>query len=382
MRRAPIKSKPTETIQAIDLVRTLAILPVLALHSTPRLLNRQSLTEIWDHLHRNGGYGVSVFFMVSGFLITRILDLAPGGAFRPSWKNFYARRVGRILPLLLLDVLLGLFFWFFLRKKTILFFYCFHLPIHHWAANFWIPLLFFAFNWARAYWSLNQWGDISLHWGLLWSLAVEEQFYFFYPLILRWLGRPRRLIFFLLALLGISFGWRWFVMNQPLDNGLDWKWGSFGYFDQIGLGIGLYFIQKQWGSRIRSKPWAAGLLALAGTAGFAWVYWSTSGADLFDAFYAPSLATALLAAGLLGALNFSFFEAKLLRPLTWPGKYSYGNYLLHPAVLYFLAPHLVGRSIYFSFPVFVAASTMVAALSFHFFETPANRWVRTKFRAG
>ncbi len=378
----PELKTPVHNIQVIDLARTLAILPVLALHSTPWLLDPQNdLPEVWDHLQRNGAFGVSIFFMISGFLITRILDRAPGGAFKANWGKFYAHRVGRIIPLFVFDILLGLFFWIFLKNSSLLFACCFHLPAHPGDVTFWIPLLFFAFNWARAYWSLNRWGDISLHWGVLWSLAVEEQFYLFYPILLNFLKRPRNLFFFFGALLAVGFGWRWFVLQQPMDNGLDWKWGSFGYFDQIGLGIGLYFAQKKWGSGLRARPGWSFSIAFIGLAGFAVVFWMASSARLFDSFYAPWSAAAALALSLLGALNISWLESKFFWIFSLPGKYSYGNYLFHTTVLYFLSPRLMGGNIYLSFPIFAATSTAVAALSFHFFETPANRWIRTKFHA-
>ena len=167
-------------LQVVDLARTLAILPVLALHFTGRwFAPDQEVSGTWYHLSRNGAYGVSVFFMISGFLITRILDQDAGGAFRANWKKFYARRVGRIVPLLALDILLGILLWRVIAPKDPGFGYCFNLPRNPLDPTFWIPLLAFAFNWARAYWSLNLWGGIGVHWGVLWSLAVEEQFIFF-----------------------------------------------------------------------------------------------------------------------------------------------------------------------------------------------------------
>ncbi len=368
-------------------------MPVLALHSTPWLLpqnqpttpwlmaTNQGLPELWDHLQRNGAYGVSVFFLISGFLITRILDRDKGGAFQAGWGKFYAHRAGRILPLLALDILAGLAFWFFVRDDSKFFKCCFHLPQQPADPTFWIPLLFFAFNWARVYFSLNRWGDISLHWGVLWSLAVEEQFYLFYPWILRGLKRPRNLIFFFLGLVFLGALWGWFVMKQPLNNGLDWKWGSFGYFDQIGMGMGLYFLQKREGHRLQKSPWICWGLAILGLGGFGLVYGMTFSAYLTDFFWAPPLAAASMGVALLGALNLSLFESRFFWVFSLPGKYSYGNYLLHTTVLYFLAPRLAGGNIYMAFLIFAMASTAAAALSFHFFEAPANRWIRKKLKA-
>jgi peptidoglycan/LPS O-acetylase OafA/YrhL len=369
-------------LQVVDLARTLAILPVLALHFTGRwFAPDQEVSNAWYHLSRNGAYGVSIFFMISGFLITRILDRDPGGAFKARWKKFYAHRVGRIVPLLALDILLGILLWRAVPKEVLGFGYSFNLPQNPLDPTFWLPLLGFTFNWARAYWSLNLWGGIGVHWGVLWSLAVEEQFYFFYPLILRILKNPRRLVFFLFSLTMAALGWRWFVMGQPMDNGLDWKWGSFGYFDQIGLGIGLYFLQKHTGAELSARPFWAGLLVLMGLAGFGADYWMTFCVAKPDVLFAPSLAAAALALALWGGLNLPFFESKHFWLLSLPGKYSYGNYLFHGMVLFAVVPLLGRWNLYAAFLGFLTASTLLAALSFHFFEAPANRWVRKKLKA-
>ncbi|HET9870804.1 MAG TPA: acyltransferase family protein, partial [bacterium] len=95
-------------LPVVDLARTLATLPVLALHLKPSLpLPSPAFRWAWDHFQRDGGYGVTMFFVISGFLITRTLDLRPGGLFRSTWRGFYSRRAGRILPLFLVDILLG-----------------------------------------------------------------------------------------------------------------------------------------------------------------------------------------------------------------------------------------------------------------------------------
>src|SRR5205085_8502754 len=80
LRRAPLRYRPY-----LDGLRAVAVYLVVAFHS--------GLSQI------TGGYiGVDIFFVLSGFLVTRILvrDLASVG--RVQWRRFYARRVRRILP--------------------------------------------------------------------------------------------------------------------------------------------------------------------------------------------------------------------------------------------------------------------------------------------
>lgn len=148
----------------IDGLRAIAVLSVVAFHAFP-------------HLLRGGFIGVDVFFVISGFLITRIIldDLNAGHL---SFGKFYARRIRRIFPALIV-VLLATYFlgWF------ILFFDEFQrLGLHVAAGAGFISNL--------ALWRESGYFDASadtkplLH---LWSLGVEEQFYIIFPLLL-WLG--------------------------------------------------------------------------------------------------------------------------------------------------------------------------------------------------
>ncbi|GAA5003270.1 acyltransferase family protein [Pseudoluteimonas lycopersici] len=148
----------------IDGLRAIAILSVLAFHAFPAALP--------------GGFvGVDVFFVISGFLITGLLldDLAVG---RFSLVDFYARRIRRIFPALIvvLAACLG-YGWFALRAEV------YALLGEHtaWGAGFASNLL--------------QWSEVGyfnpagirkplLH---LWSLGIEEQYYLVWPLLL-WLA--------------------------------------------------------------------------------------------------------------------------------------------------------------------------------------------------
>jgi peptidoglycan/LPS O-acetylase OafA/YrhL len=377
----PRPAPKTASIQVVDLARTLAILPVLALHLKPSLpLPSSDFRWAWDHFQRNGGYGVAMFFVISGFLITRSLDQGPGGAFKAKWKDFYSRRAGRILPLLWLDLFLGLVFCVWLNDGSKKFAYCFKLPDHPGELTFWLSLLFFLFNWARCFWA-GAWGTLGGHWGVLWSLAVEEQFYLFYPPLLRGLKNSRNLLWFLGFVILLGFVWRWFFEGTSRGPGPEWKWGSFGSFDGIAVGVGLYFCQEKFKKILARKPRLSLLLCLSGLGLLGLTYLTVWGAEGRGDFYGRPLMEAGVALFLLGGLNLPAFESEKLWLLALPGKYSYGMYLFHIAVLYFLNPPLWNLNIALAYFIFVGVTTVVAALSYHFFETPVNLWVRRKLGA-
>jgi len=355
----------------------MAILPVLALHLKPLLpLPPPAYRWAWDHIQRNGTYGVCLFFLISGFLITRIIDSMPKGLFEPSWKKFYVRRTGRILPLFLLVALLGSMFFAVLGTSSEASVFCFKLPANPWDAVFWGSIFLFVFNWAKTF-AMGTWQGIGLHWVVFWSLAVEEQFYVFYPWLLRWLGNDKKLIRFMGFVIFAGLAWRWFLFAGLFPRGLDLKWGSFSFFDQIALGVILYVLQKRLGPYLSKAKRTSFALTAVGLSTLAAVYWGTYSEEELDWVLGPILMALGLFFFLLGGLNLSFFESKFWAIFAYPGKYSYGNYLLHVSVLYLLHTYLAGLNVFAAFAIFVTASTLVSAFSFHLFEVPVNRWARS-----
>ena len=145
----------------IDGLRALAVLLVILFH-----LN-------WSQTP--GGYiGVDVFFVISGFLISRIIlsDLAAGTF---SFKTFYIRRTRRLLPALFATLLVSWLFAFLLFN-----------PVHF--ANFAQSMMAAVFSVSNIYfWRDTGYFDLSAEFKPLlhtWSLGIEEQFYLIYPLFL------------------------------------------------------------------------------------------------------------------------------------------------------------------------------------------------------
>jgi len=146
----------------IDGLRTVAVIPVILFHLGYSFL-------------KGGFYGVDVFFVISGYLITKILtDDIENGNF--SMYRFWLRRVKRLLPLLLSVILTTLIITYLFVFK----------PIVKDISQDIFPSLFSYFNFHALFDFGDYWGgkaeqSFFLH---TWSLSVEEQFYLLYPFFL------------------------------------------------------------------------------------------------------------------------------------------------------------------------------------------------------
>ena len=147
----------------LDGLRTVAVYLVVAFHAGLRRLS--------------GGFiGVDIFFVLSGFLVTSILlrDLATSG--RLNRRRFYSRRVRRILPAALATLVLTALAFFVIATPA---------DVFEAMGGFRSACLFVA-NWyfihqSTDYFAANVNSNPVLH---FWSLAVEEQFYLLWPLVL------------------------------------------------------------------------------------------------------------------------------------------------------------------------------------------------------
>lgn len=152
----------------IDGLRTLAVVPVVIYHL--------KIPSGDGHFLPGGFLGVDIFFVLSGFLITRIIldEMTRTGRF--SLSNFYIRRARRILPALFLVILAAVVVGIFILTPS---------EMTRLAESALAALLFVS----NGYWffELESYGaPVGLVQPLLhtWSLAIEEQFYLLFPLVL------------------------------------------------------------------------------------------------------------------------------------------------------------------------------------------------------
>jgi peptidoglycan/LPS O-acetylase OafA/YrhL len=362
-------------VPALDGLRGVAILLVIVYHCwgiNPPVVN--SLDHIVKLIVQIGWSGVQLFFVLSGFLITGILLDSKDG--RHYFRNFYVRRALRIFPL-------------FYAVLAIYLVGAAMLP-HHFrpplgsAAGQEVWYAVYLSNFSMA--SLHDMAPSTL--GVSWSLAVEEQFYLVWPLVV-WLLPRRWLLRLCLTLFFVSFFWRLALTVggvPPLVTSLLTP----SQFGGLALGCALAVWQRQAGGVQQLVPWARGLLlgvppllfvigVQAGDPQLGHHLMVTVGLLLVHGFFSACLVLVLaghLAPRLLGSA-----------PLRACGRWSYGMYLFHPMLLqiYFALPGrgfwplLFGAAIpkqLLVTGVTIPASAAIAALSWNLYEQPFLRLKR------
>jgi peptidoglycan/LPS O-acetylase OafA/YrhL len=320
-----------------------------------------------------GEMGVRLFFVLSGFLITGILIRGRGAGERNGesrlflMRQFYIRRFLRIFPIyylvLVVVVIAGL------------------EP----ARQIWPWLFGYASNiyiWHHVHWIGHE--------GHFWTLAVEEQFYIVWPLLLLFLSR-RFLVPLLCALILLAPAYRLYASFHYSSDALHGAFASgtltIAVLDSLGLGALLAIAARgrlpsdALTSRLRRVALPIGAIGLTALL----VLWHYD-IDRHGPVALDQTAEALICLWLVGTAAWGFAGAfgRLLEwgPIAHLGKISYGIYLFHPFVPLALAA--AATRVGFKYPEtgflsFTASSLLtfaVAALSWHFFEAPINRLKR------
>lgn len=328
----------------IDGLRTLAILPVIFFHAGFSTFS--------------GGFlGVDVFLVISGYLITSII-LQEQTEQRFRLVNFYARRARRILPALFFVLWAStVAAWFILSPQQLVDFAHSAMATIGFGANiyFWQHIDYFTGN-----------TDLLplLH---LWSLGIEEQFYFILPLLLLALAAYQRGRLAALALLFVfSFGCALWLSAQH-SSAAFYLLPARAWELLAGVGCALYLQRKTQ----RTAPhWAQGFSALGLlllVLSYGWLTPHTPHPSHWTLL--PVLATVLI---ILYAKPHTYVARLLsLRPLVWLGLLSYSAYLWHQP-LFALLRHVTQQaqfSLTITF-VIIIITFVISAVSWRFIEQP------------
>lgn len=327
----------------IDGLRAVAVVVVLFFHAGLGL--------------RGGFIGVDVFFVVSGFLITRlILKEQAGGSFRIT--QFWMRRIRRIVPAALFVTLTTML------VGSVVLFPIDYVSLAHSAIaqQFMLSNVYFYRN--TGYFSGLAELQPLLH---TWSLAVEEQFYLVYPLILMFLGRfSKRIVVSGLAALAVGS----FLLNLR-EVRVDPTAAFFllpGRAWELLIGGLLCFVPVPTKADRRIVE-TVGWLGIAGILFAAWFYDPATPFPDFAALV-PCLGTAMVVwANSVQATSLG--KVLSSRPLVCVGLISYSLYLWHWPLLSFARYMNAGALP--TLPVRLAAfaaSFVLAAFSLRFIESP------------
>lgn len=347
-------------IPALDGIRGLGILLVLVYHyaSSANVLGIE--TPILA-LAGIGWSGVDLFFVLSGFLITGILYDSKGK--EKYFRNFYARRTLRIFPL-----------YYAAAFAIILLDAIWRYDLLGGANPLWI--IFYGGNFQMA---LEGGGSILDH---FWSLAIEEQFYLVWPMVVLALSR-KKLMMVAAAMIVIAPLFRAaLVMNDAPSLAVYVLTPA--RMDSLAMGalIALAIRGPKGIEALVPWAWAAGLTALAGfvaIVGVRQTFYSgdpvilTAGLSLLLVFYGGLLILSLTFRPLT-----SVMELPIMR---WFGRYSYGLYVFHPIVNMILLHSPLTEQFgemndVKAAMLLVLAFTLcmgMAILSFRFFEAPLLR---------
>jgi peptidoglycan/LPS O-acetylase OafA/YrhL len=291
--------------------------------------------------------GVHIFFVISGFLITHLLIKEHQSQGKIDVKKFYLRRILRIWPLYYLIMILGLFV---LPYLTSIFQFC---------GSYWMNLSFLNnFNVKE---SSN---CFSTHVVIAWSVAIEEQFYLFWPLVFFLFYHTQRLIIFCFVVFCISI-----IANQ-----------YFSYFSTISnltylmmgcLGALFYdkYESKFNADFLKEKKWLWIMITLLCCAML--VSEHIAFGSILKVFFLPFFYLYFVLYAIINREQKSTIISNL-------GKYTYGMYFYHPLISIFIrilfdkaGIAYLNNTLNFAIAslIALALTIFVAVISYRYFET-------------
>lgn len=331
----------------LDGVRAIAALMVMIYHFCNGLMTTSQRGEWWLKGVVFGQTGVTLFFVLSGFLITRILlsSKSKDGYF----SNFFARRTLRIFPL-----------------------YYGYLALHYFVVPLFIPSEPVLGSQQWPYWLYLQNFAMTYNWDALgpwhfWSLAIEEHFYLFWPFAVYFLSE-KGLFRFIIGIIIFSIGLRAFMNHE----GYEVFYLTFTRFDSLAIGSLLALMELR---TLFTPKYSKTYLSLGALATFLMI----GGWIVFDLYkYAPFIESKYLFTSLAYFFGIAYVLSLKVdanvnnflsgRFLIFSGKISYGLYVYHPLAFGLATYYLKGSSwgviLFLSF-VF---SYGMAFLSFYLFE--------------
>lgn len=351
----------------LDGLRALAVLAVILYHLNPGFAP-------------GGLLGVGAFFVLSGYLITDLLVTEWEDEGQIDLKQFWLRRGRRLLPalfLMLVVVVCALILFARTRLAAL--------------RGDVLAAMLYASNWWFIYHNVSYFARFGppSPLGHLWSLAVEGQFYLFWPLLL-WFGlrrQARRGLLLGLTLAGAAASaLAMAILYRPGSDPSRVYYGTDtrAFALLIGAALALVWPSRKLSAKV--SPLTRLGIDLAGCAGLLVMLVMIWRTNQYDTFLYPggllllSVATAVLVAAIAHPAS---RLGKVLggEPLRWLGVRSYGIYLWHYPVIVLTSPVVnTGGVNVVRMALQLSASIILAALSWRFVEEPVRRGALRRLR--
>ena len=373
------------TVPSFDGLRGIAVLWVVMFHyvalgdaARDPWIRAIGAIPLVDAVVRNGYLGVDLFFLISGFLLTLPWFVhRAAGQDAPSAREFYARRVRRIVPayyvqlallfLLFVPLLRGWDYW-----KRDLYVIAWNAVAHAGFLQLTSPLTS---------------GSLAVN-GALWTLAIEAQYYLLLPLLAPFIVRaPIRVT---VAAFALAIAWQWLARHGfdawialQMRWGAHWRWTEEtvrhlqltqlpAYLGHFALGSALGLAWLQWRDKAPVlRPW----LAFAAAGAFALLLAAVGTREaiageqtwLVTTF---TLAILLLAAAFGGRVAHALLDRG---PLAFAGRVSYSAYLYHLPLLLLWNANVPWRDSGGALPAYLAVVLLAAWISWRLVEQPFLR---------
>jgi peptidoglycan/LPS O-acetylase OafA/YrhL len=379
---APAPEPSLGRIPALDGIRALAIVLVLVFHGG----------FTWAG---GGFFGVDVFFVLSGFLITGLLVSEYRQNSGIGLKRFWGHRIRRLVPALLVMLAGVALYGFFVASPD---------TLDQLRSNA-VATLLYVNNWHQISGGQGYFAALNTPQPLLhtWSLSIEEQFYVVWPLVVLGVLRWSRSLRSLLVLTVVGAVASAVDMAVVYGNGAGEARAYYGTDTRaqallIGAALAIVLAHPLPRRRAGGVPTttlvrtftlgrgARVALVVLGGAGLATVLGLAYSVDATSAwiyrggFTLVALATAAVIASVALLPRGPWGRALSVRPVRYVGAISYGLYLYHWPIFVVLTHERTGLSGWPLFILRVGCSVAVAAVSLHFLELPIRRGLLGSWR--
>jgi peptidoglycan/LPS O-acetylase OafA/YrhL len=366
--RSPARAKTTGYLPGLDGLRAISVVAVLLYHAEMPWLN--------------GGFlGVEVFFVISGYLITLLLTQEHERTSTISLKAFWLRRARRLLAALYtLLATVSVVVLIFYREDAS------KLAGQVWAALTYVTNWFLIFS-DESYFALTERPLVFQH---LWSLAIEEQFYLVWPLLLFGLlrvfkGRPVPIAGVITLGAIASLLWMAYLYEPAMDPSRAY-YGTDSRASGLLLGAALALVWKP-GHRFRREPQVkqvaldlVGLIALGVVIG-CFAQFRDTDTFLFRGGFA--VLSLMSCAAIAAAVHPGTAIGRLLGLpfMTWIGKRSYSLYLWHWPIFVYTQPEIdTPLTLYPTLVLRLALTVGAAELSYRYVEVPIRNGAFRRWR--